>query len=176
MSERPTLVYGYLDHFESLAILPEQVAQEMAEEVQAIARAQTWGELKSVPIMHNPALHPWPADVETDETPADDAPFDLEEHPLRADGDWPMMAPQYVLEHAVLPGDVLRELGTVESTVFNGNYLSIPSSGERAMLEVLERNGYDCRRDDELIVRCQYINEDLESTLKQIAEGTYAGA
>ncbi|SJM61570.1 hypothetical protein CZ771_12820 [Actinomycetales bacterium JB111] len=48
MSERIPVVYGYLDHFDSLSILPEQYAIDLAEEIQAVANARTWGEARRV--------------------------------------------------------------------------------------------------------------------------------
>ncbi|WP_454778203.1 hypothetical protein [Georgenia muralis] len=156
-----SLVYGYDPFHESLAFLPEDVAVEMATEVQAMAAARTLGEARAVE-----GRHTWlPFDEESEDD--DDTAFDVEESAAFADGDWPPMATQYALDQQLFPEELREDIGQVVRTTLNGDYLKIPASREKEVVALLGEHGFVCRRDDELVLRCSYVGENLEHVLRR---------
>ncbi|SJM61574.1 hypothetical protein CZ771_12825 [Actinomycetales bacterium JB111] len=95
---------------------------------------------------------------------------------MRENGYWPPVLPQLFLEAQILNDEAvadLREIGEVEQAVLDDPYFKITLEQEAEMLEVLERHGYSARRDDALLVRCEYIGEDCSEALTAIEAGTY---
>lgn len=87
-----------------------------------------------------------------DRLPLDEDPFEIYSIDGVADGDWPDWPEQLML--GWIPRDVLDEYGHCESSVLNGPFAVLDASREDEIVAALNRRGYVCVRDDELIARC----------------------
>jgi hypothetical protein len=67
------------------------------------------------------------------------------------EGDYPEWPEQKMLDW--LPAHVCREFGRVESSVLNGPFLSLDVRRAPEILAALERAGFECRLDEELVRR-----------------------
>ena len=108
----------------------------------ALDNAQTWGEFRT-----QVSAERMREIVEDD--PADDAPFAADEIPGFKDGDWPEWLHQEMLEW--MPRDLITKFGTVEDSVLNGQFLSVPADAGEALARELERRGWSCLRDDHAV-------------------------
>ena len=49
-----------------------------------------------------------------------------------------------------VPDDIVKEYGTIVSTMLNGNYLSIPPECEQQIVASLKKHGYIVERKDDV--------------------------
>ncbi|MBY6706224.1 hypothetical protein HQ308_05360 [Rhodococcus sp. BP-241] len=137
-------VYGDVDG--SLIFLRRELADELVSLRSGFA---TWGEARA-----NLAAKPWEdiksrfSDAEED-MPRDSEDFDLEAVPGVSDGDWPAWPAALMIQE--IPSSVTNEFGSVEDSVFNGQFLQLKSDDEAEIVRALESHGWTCGRDDDLV-------------------------
>ncbi len=147
------VLYGVWKMHESFCLLDETQAHGRAAEVKAIQAATTLGEVREVaPSLQYMGL---PFDIEDRADDPDDTPWDWQDEDMVTDGDWPGMPTAYALD-AFPDKAVLRDLidGTgaeVVTTVLNGDYLQVPVTKERELVDTLSRHGIRAIRDDAVI-------------------------
>ena len=147
-SSEPRLVYSRLNDDE-LVLIPEDQALELAEVQEAIRRAATWGELKSL-LPRRRWLQIVQGYDEADEPlPADAESFDVDKLPGYADGDWPEWPAQEMLRW--MPKEIQERFGDVGASMVSGDSLLIDPASEIDVVAALEKAGYICRRDDKLV-------------------------
>ena len=135
-----------------LVFLPEAYAVAAARELDGWRAASTWGQARDL-ANRAQCLAP-PFAVEDLEAAQDDnAPFDVTELGVVADGDWPPMPGGLSLElvQGDWPGRGTFEVGAVVDTVFNGPVLQIGPDQEEALCGALAAAGCAVRRDDDLV-------------------------
>ena len=121
-SSEPRLVYSRLNDDE-LVLIPEDQALELAEVQEAIRRAATWGELKSL-LPRRRWLQIVQGYDEADEPlPADAESFDADKLPGYADGDWPEWPAQEMLRW--MPKEIQERFGDVGTSMVSGDSLLI---------------------------------------------------
>jgi len=103
-----------------------------------------------------------------DGLPAAQEPFDADELPGFAEGDWPTWPKQGMLEW--LPPSV-QELGTVKDTLLTGSFLHLDHDRQDEVIEALAAEGIECREyTEDLVVRAcgewRYTYSALSSWLK----------
>ncbi len=87
--------------------------------------------------------------------PLDDDDFHSEQIPGYCDGDWPDWPEQEMLRW--LPREICTEFGHTEDSVFNGPFLQLDVARAPDILAALERAGYVCVWEEELVRRaCGY--------------------
>lgn len=161
------LVYGIFDSEDTIVLLPEQVAIEMVEEIEAVTEARTYGDLRRVTLRHLPSPEPDPDSTE-EPAPPDDAPWDVEKIIDHDSTLWPPMVANYLQENEVVPRSVLDRIGAPVETMWDGPSFVIPPANEQELLDVLAQAGFESRRDDELLTRCQTFGENLEVVLASL--------
>lgn len=151
---RPTaVVYGLHRMHESFALVDAGEAAILADEYRALWACRTHGDLLALlPSLR--LVHP-PVEPE-DLLGSEGEPLDWQAQPGVADGDWPPMATANALDLFAADDPIwiaLRdEAGAVtETTVLNGDFVSLPADRETDLLTVLDRHGITTVRDDELI-------------------------
>ena len=158
------LVYGLIPHQESLAFLPEAAAMSLAQELEEIRSLRTVREARAFTSQYSivPGL-----DTLEEEGAADTDSYSAIETSEYIDGDWPRMVTQMTLEY--LPAGVASAIGKPVESVLNGRYLEIAPDSQEHVLATLGKFGYECRRDDELVLRCELIAEaDISDGLSQV--------
>ena len=158
------LVYGLIPHQSSLVFLPEPEAIGLAKELSEILSLKTVGEARA----YRPSYTEVP-DLESldDDEALDGDAYSAIDSEAHADGDWPKMVTQRALES--LPAAVSSAVGQQVDTVLNGTYLEIPPASEKEVIAKLETFGFVCRRDDELILRCELVHEsDISEALGRL--------
>lgn len=148
------VLYGVYSVHESFCLLDEMEARHLAAEVAEIQAVTTLGGLRSVA----PSIrYTWlPADLDEFEDEPDDTPWHWEQDGEGvADGDWPPMPTAYALEAFAdeeIIDDVIEATGAhVVTTTFIGDYLYIPITAERELVDALARHGVRAVRDDGII-------------------------
>jgi hypothetical protein len=149
------VIYGSWPDADFFVVISEEEADE-AEQVEAIRRVKTLGELRAlaptltVTIPMDPAMgEDGDADTLDDlEHLADSTIYYYGDAPLVQGGDWPRLPGQSALDW--LPDDVLA-LGRIGRTAINGELFEFPCGAEAELLAALGRNGFAARRDDALI-------------------------
>lgn len=137
-----------------LVFLPEAHAVAAATELDRWRAAMTWGQARDL-ANRAQCLAPPFAVEDLEAAQDDDAPFDVTELGVVADGDWPPMPAALSLELAQRhwPGRATFEVGAVVDTVLNGPILQINPDQEEALCGALEAAGCTVRRDDDLVRR-----------------------
>ena len=107
--------------------------------------SETWGEFRTQVSTERIRE----IDELIEDVPADDAAFTADELPGFADGDWPEWLHQEML--GWMPQDLITRFGTVEDSVLNGRFLSIPDESGEAVAHELELRGWSCLRDDDAV-------------------------
>lgn len=148
-STQADVVYGEARSSRGLVFIPKAWAQDLAATYHAVA-SSTWGDLKAKasPELLEEVLEM----MDLEEAPADELSFDLDDIPAVNDGDWPDWPEQMMLRW--IPREVLDEYGRYESSMLNGPFGVLDESREDEIVAALERLGYFCVRDDELIAHC----------------------
>lgn len=137
------LVWGEINN--EAVFGPAALVKELGALRMAIGSAETWGKFRTqvstermreiVALMEN--------------VPADDAAFAADELPGFADGDWPEWLHQEML--GWMPQDLITRFGTVEDSVLNGQFLSLPKEVGETVAHELELRGWSCLRDDDAV-------------------------
>ncbi|HVX69862.1 MAG TPA: hypothetical protein VHA79_09250 [Mycobacteriales bacterium] len=140
------LVYGHAWLHDCLAFANGDTAHAEANEIVAIATARTFGEAAGITTVHvsNPAV-----DTVEDGAVEPDEPMNILRCYGVEDGDWPPMVTSRALR--LLPAAIREEFGTVQTTIYNGDYLEVPLAAERGVVEALTKAGFEVFRNDNLI-------------------------
>lgn len=149
------LVYGECG--EGLVFLERGYAEDIAAFREALYRASTWGELRQRAPRHRyeEAVEQWMEGREEEDEggeaspPAPEDPFDGDEIPGHADGDWPEFAPRE-MENWVSRLIINKYGGYVYPTL-NAEYPVIYFGSEEEVVAILEEEGYVCTREDDLV-------------------------
>lgn len=129
-------MYG-LDQYQSLVVLPEEVAQQVLRDVERISRARTLGEARQLePELEYLSL-PLGDDDEDDAVPYDPSAFE----------DFPPRLGTIALD--ALPDEL--DIGEEVDCFPSNPYLYIDPADEGRLLELARSEGYSIRRDDHLI-------------------------
>lgn len=154
MSYDSELVYG--DGGEGLVFLERGYARDIAAFREALYRASTWGELqeRAPRERYDEAVERWTESKQDDEErevspPALENPFDGDEIPGYADGDWPEFAP-HMMEDWV-SREIINDHGGYVYPTLNAEYPVIDFGSEEEVVAILEEEGYVCTRDDDLV-------------------------
>ena len=139
-----------------VVMIPQEEAESLARLHHALYVAATWGEFKRLapPEHYQDALSRW-MDSTEEEAPAPDQPFDPHDIPGRSDGDWPAWPAQDML--AWVPEEVQARFGRSRASTLNGCWLSLPGEAIHEIVAAMQRLGYRCRRDQDLISRAHGI-------------------
>ena len=143
------LVYGV--PFDELIFIPRERAEHLAAIHNALNIATTWGEFfRLLPEDARAEVEGWFTEDEQ-ERPADNQPFDRDDVPGVADGDWPGWPAQEMLSW--VPDDIQQQYGRVAASAISGDCLVLDTSRIEAIIAALESNGFSCTRDDSLVMR-----------------------
>lgn len=145
MERETNLVYG-LWRDETFAVVGQEWALRASEEIRAWETASTVAEALKLALGEDPAIWP-PVDADAYDGFEDDEPFSLDDLGAVNDGDWPGMPAARTFDW--LPE--AEEIGETVETIFNGPYLRITPTQEKALLDLGERLGVRLERDDRLI-------------------------
>jgi hypothetical protein len=148
-----TLVYGVFQADE-LAFIPKQQALDLAQLWRALDSAQTWADFKRMVPDHVYAgvvelIQDSPGSTLSDAGPDPQAPFDRDDIPGHADGDWPPFPPQQMLDW--VPQEIQARYGRTITTVFNGDYLCFAANDAADIVRALEQHGYTCEPNENLV-------------------------
>jgi hypothetical protein len=140
------LVYGIVN--ENLVLLPEDVAQAVAEDLEAIGQFTTYGEARRFEPLYLgvPGLD----DDDFEEVAADGDLYVVTATNEYQNGDWPPPVATVALEN--LPDDI-QDIGEEVERFPSSPTLYIDPTSESHLLEDLRQRGYSVRRDDGLIQR-----------------------
>ncbi len=161
---RTELVYG--ESNAGLTFLKKDYAMDIATFRNALARAPTWGELKTMVSeeRYKETVGAWveserdrllgEGDLEDEEEPKVAPPgphvaFEAEELPGYADGEWPEFAPGMM--GIWVDEEIIDEYGGYVQPLMNDDYPVIDFDNEEKVVSLLEERGYVCVRDDALV-------------------------
>jgi hypothetical protein len=77
-------------------------------------------------------------------------PFDPEQVPGKADGDWPEWPAQAMLSW--MPADIVLRFGRREESVLNGSFLWLDPGSRDEIVEALDALGWQCEEDEGLVM------------------------
>jgi hypothetical protein len=140
------LVHGIVN--DNLVLMPEDVANAVAEDLLAIMHLTTYGDARRFEPQF--LLVPGLDHDGYDELPADEVLYDVTSTNDCQDSNWPPPAATIALDH--LPDD-LDDIGEQIEHFPNFPTLYIDPATEADLVEDLTRLGYAVRRDDDLIKR-----------------------
>lgn len=143
-----TIVYGSTGPDGRLVFIPRGLALELRDTLKIAQDATTWGELRAGLPGHRIEALTELATENSDERPADTTTFVLGDVGAYADGDWPEWPAQLQLEW--MPEDV-HALGTIQSSVFNGDFLEFQADREMEVVDALTAHGYTVLRNQALV-------------------------
>jgi hypothetical protein len=150
---KQTLVFGQIQKAAQavLVFIPEADAVRLAAIHRAIATAVTWGDFfDAVPSDELDTVYDRVIDEDGEHLPDRSAKFDPDLLGV-CEGDYPDWPEQQMLDW--LPAHICREFGRVESSALNGAFLSLDVRRAPEILAALERAGFECRLDEELVRR-----------------------
>lgn len=155
------LIYGHGG--EGLVFLERGYAVEIRDFRNALYKAVTWGELRSMVSeeRYQETFEAWKEyeldrlmDEEDNEEelevplPNPDEVFDAELVPGYADGDWPEFAQRAM--NTWVDDEIIEEYGWYVETIFNGYYPVIAFENEEKVVSLLKKQGYICTPDADL--------------------------
>jgi hypothetical protein len=149
---RQTLVFGQIQKPGEVALIfiPEADAVRLAAIHRGIATAETWGDFfDAIPPEELDTVHDRILDQD-ERLPDRSAKFDPDLLGV-CEGDYPEWPEQKMLDW--IPAHVCREFGRTEPSVLNGPFLSLDVRRTPEILAALERAGFECRLDEELVGR-----------------------
>ena len=146
MKRNKTLVYGILT--DNLVILPEDLAQAVAADLESIGQLTTYGDARR--LVPRFLMVPGLDEDDYDEVPADGDPYDAALTNECVNGDWPPSGATIALDYL---SDDLDDIGEERDHFPGFPTLYIDPSTEGDLVQTLERRGYNVRRDDELMER-----------------------
>jgi hypothetical protein len=150
---KQTLVFGQNQKAGQavLVFIPEADAVHLAAIHRAIATAETWSDFfDAVPPEELDVVYERLVDEETEPLPDRSAKFDPDRLSV-CEGDYPDWPEQKMIDW--LPAHICREFGRVESSVLHGAFLSLDVRRTPEILVALERAGFECRLDEDLVRR-----------------------
>lgn len=150
------IAYGTLDN-ETAVFMPLRYAEPLGELRSALS-SSTWGELRAqvTEAAMSRMLARWGnneerlADGLPLDAPGDEEPLSPQELWGHTDGDWPDWPAQRMLDW--VPTDIAERFGQQVSSVLNGEFLKIPASQTEPMARALQTHGFQCERDDDLVL------------------------
>lgn len=142
------LIYG--ESHLGLTFLEKKYALEIGRFREALAKASTWGELKSrvSDERYKETVDMWVESDEVAPTSPDDV-FDAASLPLYIDVDWPEFAP--TMMDTWVDKEIIEEYGHYIQPLMNDDFPVIDFDNEEKVVSLLEERGYVCIRDDDLI-------------------------
>jgi hypothetical protein len=147
------IVYGALES--GAVYIPRRYAEGLASLRTALA-SSTWGELRrALSPDAIDSIRERISDLEPDAdgvepvVPTDDERFTPEVIWGFADGDWPAWPAQRMLDW--VPVDIWQRYGQESDSVFNGEFLEVPTESIDAMADALRATGFVLTRDDSLV-------------------------
>jgi hypothetical protein len=145
-SQDDDIVYGVLWDAE-LLFLPRWWIKDQLSISDALSSG-TWGEVKAAldPDTYQDLLDRWSAG---DGEPGPDEPFDPDEIGGYRDGDYPTWPAQYMLDW--MPDEIRQKFGSVGYSRVSGSALSLEPEDKDAIVQALEKLGYRCVEDQQLI-------------------------
>lgn len=148
------LAYGNIA--DNLVFIPKEEALEMARLHEALQTATTWGQFRSRAPEdgYRDALERLTENEEKEkgeemEEPNPEARFDAERIGGFGDGDWPGW-PAQQMEYWV-PDEVQDRFGSMKPTAISGDFLDLPPENEAEIVAAMERHGYKCLKDEDLV-------------------------
>lgn len=135
-------------------MLVADVARTIAEDYDALRAATTYGQARALQLTHidAPGLDDDEEDVHEDTNRADDDPYDPYQSAAARNGDWPVSAATYALDH--LPEDL--DIGEEVDSPVQTPWLFIDPASEDELIQAANEASYTLRRDDQLIARLDY--------------------
>lgn len=165
--ERTHLIYG--NDGSDLLFLEANFARELGRFRVALEHSDTWGELEGLipDERYRETVDAWMESeahrlIEEGERvegfvtvsePEPDDPFDAEEIEGYVDSEWPEMALGQAMTTWV-DKEIISEYGRYIETLSNDSYPVIEAKNEAKVVSLLEKRGYTCTRDDDLIWNC----------------------
>jgi hypothetical protein len=135
---------------DGLVVMRLSEAHRLAELNDALELSSTWGEFLAR-VSDDRETTSYLREQYDGDLPAAQEPFDADEVPGFAEGDWPTWPKQGMLEW--LPSPV-QELGTVKDMLLTGSFLHFDEDRQDEVIEALTAEGIECREDTEdLVVR-----------------------
>ncbi len=145
---RQVFVLGSFD--DGLVAMPFTEATRLAMLSDALETSVDWGEFLGA-VSNDTDTQAYVREHYGSELPDADEPFDPDELPGFAEGEWPAWPKAAMLDS--LPHSV-QALGTVRSVTFGPEFLHIDEGREQEVVEALAAEGLECRLDnDDLISR-----------------------
>ncbi|MBX6763669.1 MAG: hypothetical protein K6T51_02450 [Rubrobacteraceae bacterium] len=146
--------------------LEKNYARDIATFRRALSEARTWGELRSMVSAerYEETVDKWieskidnimsendledEEGIEVDPPKPDDA-FDPDEISAYADSYWPEWAPDMMSDW--LGHEIIERYGFLVETILDTSYPVIAHENEKQVVSLLEKQGYSCIRDDDLV-------------------------
>lgn len=127
---------------ESVVFAERGRAHYVAHIYKALEESKTWGDLRrNLPDGEWEGHFSVYFEDREEEIPADDEPFDAEEAPGYADGDYPAWLAQEQLSW--FPKELIDKYGgDVDSSVLNGEFLDLPADKAEQIAEDLRAMGH----------------------------------
>jgi hypothetical protein len=145
---RKLLLYRTADHNDALVFATEDRARLVARMHAAICSSKTWADFRrAMPRKEYSAIVRYFDDV-GERRPKGADEFSDEQVPGWSEGDFPpWLQPEM---SCLLPQSVLRQFGTLESTVHNGSFWRLPPEAAQAISAELEALGWQVQHAPEL--------------------------
>jgi hypothetical protein len=138
-----------IDSFDGgLVVIPLGEAQRLATLNHALEDSDSWGEFLEA-VASDRLTTDYLKRIYDGELPDGDAPFDPDELPGFTDGDWPAWPKRAMRDW--LPQSV-QELGGVQDTLGNGEYLQLDETVLDAVIEALAGEGIESYEDPDDLV------------------------
>jgi len=143
------LVYGELPAG-YIVYLPKRLAEDLSLVKDAIGTSSTWGEFRS--RIPDPGYLQPLIIFEGGYLPGDEEPFPGYDHPLVADGDYPLWPAQLMLEW--VPRDIVESrFAAIEMSVHNGAFLTLDSGFEHEIEKAFRDHGFEVEKNVLLVRR-----------------------
>ena len=153
LPSKQALVFGQIQKPGEVALIfiPEAAAIRLAAIHRALANSETWGEFfDAIPPDELESVYERLRDEETQSLPDRSAKFDSDLLGC-GDGEYPDWADQKMVDW--LPADICRQYGKAGDSMLNGQYLVLDVRRTPEIIAALEKAGFECRLDEELINR-----------------------
>lgn len=125
---------------------------ELADIHDAIQTSSTWTDLRE--RISDRAYTDLLAHLDDEQRPAEGDTFDSEEIVPYLEGDWPAWPAQRMLDW--VPARIRREFGHAAASAISGDSLVLPADRQDEIVAAFAREGFRCRRDDELVRRATH--------------------
>jgi hypothetical protein len=143
------LLYRISPYNNGLVLSRPDRARYIARIHHALGTAKTWGEFRKLmpPKAYSYVLQ-WSFDEQFEPRPKSTDPFSAEQVAGWSDGDYPPWLQQEM--DLVVPSNILKQFGTLETSVINGDFWMIPPENLERMREALYASGFVLENAEEL--------------------------